>query len=184
VGQISGDAGDELFLGAAHSSDEQTAQQAIDKLAQLRDETAENSGYWAQQVEVQRLSAQAWLDYLQGHKDEGLKTMREAAELEASTDKHPVTPGEVLPAHELLGDMLLDMGRYDEAYSACQDSLERNANRFHSLYGAGHAAELGGDEASARRYYEKLSDITVADSERAALSQVRAFLDDSIAQSN
>lgn len=95
--------------------------------------------------------------------------------MEAATEKHPVTPGEVLPAQELLADVLLDMGRYQEAQTAYETALERSPNRFNSLYGLGRAAELAGDDEAAL-YYEQLVDVTAAAAERERLEQAKTFL--------
>ncbi len=163
-------------LGAARSGNRQGAAQALENLAALRERAAETSAYWAKQVEIQRLSAMAWLEYQEGEQEKALDIMRMAAELEASTEKHPVTPGEVLPARELLADMLLDLGRHKEAQAEYEAALERNANRFNSLYGAGRAAELGGNKVKAASYYKKLVEMTASDGERERLQQVRTFL--------
>jgi tetratricopeptide (TPR) repeat protein len=163
-------------LGAARSGNGQGAAQALEKLAALRERAAETSAYWAKQVEIQRLSAMAWLEYEEGEHEKALNIMRRAAELEASTEKHPVTPGEILPARELLADMLLDMGRHKEAQTEYEAALERSANRFNSLYGAGRAAELGGNKRKAAFYYKKLVEMTANDTERERLQQVRTLL--------
>jgi len=163
-------------LGAARSGNGQGAAQALENLAALRQRTAETSAYWAKQVEIQHLSAMAWLEYKEGEKEEALDIMGRAAELEASTEKHPITPGEVLPARELLADMLLDIGRYKEAQAEYEAALERNANRFNSLYGAGRAAELEGDKSKAAFYYKKLVEMAANGAERKRLQQARAFL--------
>jgi len=163
-------------LGAARSGNGKRAAQALENLAALRERTAETSAYWAKQVEIQRLSAMAWLKYQEGEQEEALDIMRRAAELEASTEKHPVTPGEILPARELLADMLLDMGRYKEAQAEYEAALERSANRFNSLYGAGRAAELGGNKRKGAFYYKKLVEMTANDTERVRLQRVRTFL--------
>lgn len=169
-------------LGAARSGNGQVSRQALDKLVVLRDRTAETSAYWAKQVEIQRLSAMAWLDYEEGRQEMALDTMRRAAQLETSTEKHPVTPGEVLPARELLADMLLHMGRYKDAQAEYEAALERSANRFNSLYGAGRAAELAGDKKEARVYYQKLFDLAShADTERPQLQHARRFINDDLA---
>ncbi|MHA2496038.1 MAG: hypothetical protein ACXAEI_11160 [Candidatus Hodarchaeales archaeon] len=163
-------------LGAARSGNEQAARQALDQLVALRERTMETSVYWAKQIEIQRLSAMAWLTYQEGKQEEALNIMRSAAELESSTEKHPVTPGEVLPARELLADMLLDMGRYKEAQAEYDATLNRSANRFNSLYNAGRAAELGGNKSKATFYYQKLIKMTANDAGREQLKQVRTFL--------
>lgn len=166
-------------LGAARSGDTQTAAQALDKMVALYEQTAKTSAYWAKQIEIQRLSAKAWLTYEEGKREEALDMMRSASELEASIVKHPVTPGGVLPARELFADMLVEMGHYEEARTEYEAALVRNPNRFNSLYGAGRAAELGGDKSKAGLYYGKLIEVTAdAGTDRTRLQQARAFLDE------
>ena len=166
-------------LGAARSGRFGQARADLETLAALQERVAAKSPYWGTQVEIQRLSALAWLQFEQGDRNEGLATMRQAAELEASTEKHPVTPGEVLPARELLGDMLLELGRTGEALAEYQAALDRSPNRFNSLYGAGRAAELEGDGWVARDYYGALVEVTAnADTERERLRHAKGFLAD------
>jgi tetratricopeptide (TPR) repeat protein len=143
----------------------------------LRDTAGKTSPYWAKQVEIERLSALAWLTYEQGDREAALKTMQDAADLEATTEKHPVTPGEVLPARELLGDMLLDLGRFDEAVAAYKQTLERRPGRFNSLFGTGFAAEKAGNMDEAGRYYRMLAEqCPNGDASRERLQQARTFL--------
>jgi len=103
--------------------------------------------------------------------------MRKAANLEASTEKHPITPGEVLPAQELLADMLLDLGRYQEAQTEYEASLDRGANRCNSLYGAGRATELRGDKQKAAFYYKKLIEISAKDSKQDKVRHAKDFVE-------
>ncbi len=106
-----------------------------------------------------------------------MRLMQLAAGLEASTEKHPTTPGEVLPARELLGDMLLELERPEDALAEYEAALKRSPNRFNSLYGAGRAAELAGDEKKARAYYQKLLEVAAqADTVRPRLQHARRFL--------
>jgi tetratricopeptide (TPR) repeat protein len=163
-------------LGAARSGNGQAAIQDLENLAALRERAAESSAYWEKQIEIQRLSATAWLAYEQGRKEVALDIMQRAVELETSTEKHPITPGDVLPARELLADMLLDMGRHTEAQIEYEAALERSANRFNSLYGAGRAAELGGNKRKATFYYKTLVEMTANDTERERFQEVRVFL--------
>jgi tetratricopeptide (TPR) repeat protein len=163
-------------LGEARTGNEEAAAQALVRLEALRDLSADTSAYWAKQVEIMRLSAMAWLKYGAGAKKNALDMMQRAAALESSTVKHPVTPGEVLPARELLGDMLIEMGRYREALEAYVTALERSPNRFNSLYGAGRAAELGGNKKVAVSFYKKLIEMTARDSTRERLQKARTFL--------
>ena len=166
-----------VALGAAKVGNVQLAVQAIITLAELEERTAETSKYWAKQVKIQRISAMAWLKYMKGEKKEALNLMKQAANLEATTAKHPVTPGEILPSRELLADMLLDMGNYKEAQAEYEAALVRSANRFNSLYGAGYAAELMGDKGKAGKYYKKLVEISAADAKRERLEHAKTFLE-------
>jgi tetratricopeptide (TPR) repeat protein len=165
-------------LGAARAGKPEAARRSIEKLETLRERAAATSQYWAKQIEIQRVTAEAWLAYQLGDKDDGLEIMRKAAALEASTEKHPVTPGETLPSQELLADMLLDMGRYKDASAAYKAALDRSPNRFNSLYGAGRAAELDENRVEAALYYRRLVEITAKESaaERSRLKYARAYL--------
>lgn len=164
-------------LGAARGGDTDAAQQALERLSALQEAAAATSTYWAEQIEIQRLIAEAWLLHAQGREPEALEQMQRAAEREAETDKHPVTPGEILPASELLGEMLLGAGRPDEALAAYEQALERSPNRLNGLYGAGRAAEQTGDAAKARRYYTALVELTeTADTELEPRRHAEAYL--------
>jgi tetratricopeptide (TPR) repeat protein len=166
-------------LGAARSGDTVKAREAIEHLKRLQKQVVKSSDYWAKQVKIQRLSVEAWLNYAEGEKNVALKTMREATALEATTEKHPVTPGEVLPAHELLADMLFELNRYQEAQHYYEATLERSPNRFNSLYGAGQTAELAGDKKTAARHYGMLNEVAATDSTLKRLEKARAFCEGS-----
>ena len=103
--------------------------------------------------------------------------MRRAVELEDATEKHPVTPGPLVPAHELLGEMLVELGEPVEALAEFEASHVIEPNRFRGLYGAAHAAELAGDAEKASTYYEELIALgETADGDRAELAAAAAFL--------
>lgn len=170
-------------LGAARSGNGPAAKRALKELDALHNIVAQKNAYWAEQIRIQQLSAQAWLAFINGNKVEALRLMQQAARLEASTEKHPVTPGEVLPARELLGDMLMELGRPIEALTEYETELKRSPNRLNSLYGAGRAAELAGDKKKAEVYYQTLVKLTAqADTKRPRLLDVRRFLYSEIAQ--
>jgi uncharacterized protein HemY len=89
--------------------------------------------------------------------------MRSAAELEESMDKHAVTPGAVLPAREMLAELLLLHGRPQESLSEYQAVLTIAPNRFNALYGAANAAEASGNTAVANQFLRRLTEIAVGD---------------------
>ena len=86
-----------------------------------------------------------WLAHARGQDAEALDLLKKAAELEAKVGKHPVSPGSVLPARELLADLLLELGRSREALVEYESSLVSTPNRLRSLDGAARAAELAGE---------------------------------------
>ena len=165
-------------MGSVQSGDLTTARKDIEKLESLRDALlGVEQSYWADQVEVQHRAASAWLAYAEGKNEEALQLMVSAAELEGSTDKHPVTPGAIVPAHELLGELLLELGKPEQALSEFETSLRASPNRFNTFYGAARAAELLGDKEKTRDFYEKLVALCEnADSERPELVEARDFL--------
>jgi len=164
-------------IGAARSGDPAAARKAVERLSTLHDLlTRGGQAYWADQVEMYRLGAAAWLARAEGKDDAALKLMRMAADLEDRTEKHPVTPGNLLPARELLGDLLLELGRPEEALTEFETSLSRWPGRFNALYLAGLAAERAGDREKAREYYGRLVTMCEgADKDRPELERARAF---------
>ncbi len=166
-------------LGAARNGDPVQAREGVRKLGELHERVAASvEPYdWASQLEIQRLTAEAWLSLEEGDTQRALELMRTAADLESSTEKSPLTPGEVLPARELLGDMLLEMGAHDDALAEYERSLDRSPARFNSLYGAGRAAALAGDAGKATAYYRQLvENCRQAETTRSRLEHARTFL--------
>ena len=165
-------------LGAIRNRKLAAAKKALEKLDALYLRTVNSAQkYWVVHVDVQRKTLAAWIDYVKGRKDQALKFMREAADLEDSVDKHPVTPGAVIPARELLGDMLMASGNPAEAMKAYEHVLKVSPDRFNSLYGAGHAAELAGLPNRAEFYYYKLIQIgDLGQKSRPVIKQVKSFL--------
>ena len=110
-------------------------------------------------------------------RESAIVLLREAADMEDATEKHIVTPGHLLPAREMLGDLLLDLGRPAQALKEFEASAEKEQNRFRGLYGEARAAELSGNPTKARAYYTKLVSITdKADGTRPELRQAKAYL--------
>jgi hypothetical protein len=162
-------------LGAARSGQPDVARQAIQRLAAIRDGIVNPAVlFWADQVEVQRRTAEAWLALSQGRGAEALKSMKAAAALEDSTEKRPVTPGAVLPARELLGDMLLETHHPAEALAAYQAVLRDSPGRFNAIAGASRAALASGQHAVARRYATDLLTLAKdADGDRPEIAEAR-----------
>jgi tetratricopeptide (TPR) repeat protein len=144
-------------VGAARTGDTAAARQAIAKLEAIRDGLKGQKGFdWATQVEVQRRAASAWLARAEKQNDSAVVLMRSAADLEDSTDKHPVTPGSVLPAREQLADLLLELGKPDAALVEYEASLRSAPARFNSFSGAALAAERSGDATKAKDFHQRL----------------------------
>jgi tetratricopeptide (TPR) repeat protein len=112
--------------------------------------------YWSGQVEIQAKGAAAWVAFAEGKKDEALMTMREAVALEDKTEKSAISPGPIKPARELLGEMLLEMGRPAEALAEFEATMKKEPNRFRGVYGAAVAAERSADHEKANAYYMQL----------------------------
>ena len=165
-------------LGAARTGDVAAARREVERLQALRDTLVRvKQGYWADQVEVQRRAAAGWLAWAEGKHDEALALMRSAADLEDSTEKHPVTPAAVLPARELLGDLLIELKEPALAVREYEASLQREPNRFNGLYGAARAAELSRDLPKAKAFYAQVVELGgQADTARPELVAAREFL--------
>src|SRR5262249_37596868 len=134
---------------------------ALARLAELRETLKEPKfQWWINQIEIQRLAGAGWLAFADGHKDEAEARLREAAILEDKSGTHPVTPGQILPARELLGGLLLELGRPAAALVEYEKSLETFPNRFHGHFGAGRSAERAGKSDVARKHYEHLLEMS------------------------
>ena len=133
--------------------------------------------YWSRVMGIKRDAAAAWVQFALGDTVGALALARAAADSEEVTDKHPVTPAELLPARELWGDMLLASGRYAEARKAYEETLLREPRRARSLFGKARAAELAGDRAGAETgYREFLKLMSKADGGRAELAIAKAYI--------
>ena len=147
-------------VASARNGRPEMAQSDIDALEVLENDLAESGeADWAVRVGAQRLAAEAWVLWAEGEREEALDTARRAAELEETVEKHPVTPGPLLPARELYADMLLESGDAAAAQAAYEATLAREPRRARALYGAGRAAEMAGDTAAAARHAAELLEL-------------------------
>jgi len=166
-------------IGAARTGDTASARQHIEKLTAIREAliVAKGDYDWAGQVEIERQVASAWLAHAEGHDDEALRLVRAAADADDATEKHPVTPGAILPAREQVGELLLELKQPLAALQEFETSLRSAPNRFNGLYGAARAAQLAADQKKAKTYYEKLIVLCrQADSIRPEIAEAKAFL--------
>ena len=172
-------------LGAARTGNIHAARKDLDRLQELRANLIKANGegtwqeYWVSQIEDHRQMVTAWIAYTQGRRDDALQMLRAAADREDSTEWDPVMPGRVISARQLLGEMLLDANDPQQALQAFEAALKVEPGRFWSLYGAGRAAELSGNQAKAEAFFARLVGQTAsADVElRPALKIARAFLE-------
>ncbi|MGH7351816.1 MAG: tetratricopeptide repeat protein, partial [Candidatus Methylomirabilales bacterium] len=165
-------------LGAARIGDVAAARKDVERLQALKEAmTAAKIGYWAGQTDFQIKTVSAWIALAEKRDNEAVRMMHAAAEVEEASDKHPVTPGNVVPSRELLGEMLIALNQPAQALTEFERSLKRDPNRFRGIYGAARAAEASGNRQAARDYYAKLQILTAdRDTERPELAQAKAFL--------
>jgi len=166
-------------LGAARSGNPAAARGELEKLDAIQHTLAQfQQEYdWSAQVEVQRLTALAWVAHAEGDDEGALRWMRSAADLEDKSDKHPVTPGPVLPARELLGELFLELNRPARAFSEFEAVLRTSPKRFNATYGAARSAELSGNRKKANeRYSELLQLCSQADTQRLEAQNARSYL--------
>ncbi|MGC1483145.1 MAG: hypothetical protein WA789_05065 [Candidatus Acidiferrum sp.] len=164
-------------LGAARTGDAIAARRDLQQMTSLRDKLLEEQNkYSAEQVDIQCEIVSAWIALAEGKTGDALRQMRAGADREDLTEKLPVTPGAIVPARELLGEMLLEAKQYSSALEAFETSLKLAPERFNSLYGAGHAAQLAGDRQKASAYFAKLlANCPQAGADRRELREARLF---------
>jgi hypothetical protein len=166
------------ILGSVHIGNIDSARAELKNMTTIYDTlTKQKDAYKANQVQIQIKIAEAWIHFKEGKNNEALKLMGIAAGMEDNTQKHPVTPGEVIPARELLGDMLLEMNQPGKALEAYEADLKKHPNRFNGLYGAGLAAEGSNNPEKANAFYLQLTAIANSpDANRPELKRARSFL--------
>ena len=164
-------------IGAARSGNPAAAEKDVARLATIVAalNTAKND-YWATEVEVQRLGVAAWVAFAEGKRDEAVHLMGSAADIEDASEKAAVSPGRILPARELLGDMLLESGRPGDALSTYESSLVNDPKRLRSYDGAAQAALGVGNDSKARDYFSRMVEMADNNSRRPELIRARQYL--------
>jgi tetratricopeptide (TPR) repeat protein len=147
-------------LGFVHINKLDSAKNELAILNQLRNDLlAKKETYKANQVDIQIKAVEGWIYWKEGNQTAALERMGLAAEMEDKTEKHPVTPGEVLPARELLGDLYLELKQADKALEAYQADLEKHPNRYNGLNGASQSAAMCGQKELADFYAKQLAKV-------------------------
>ncbi len=167
-------------MGGASIGDVELAKEELKKVQLLHMTlVAANEVYQAYQVEIQIKVVKAWMMYAEGEHDIALALMHEAADMEDLTDKNSVTPGELVPARELLGDLLLAMDMPREALLAYEVNMERHPNRFNGVYGAAVSAEGSGRLEKANKYYRRIGEVASSwDGHRQGVKEALTYLDE------
>jgi tetratricopeptide (TPR) repeat protein len=163
-----------IALGAAHTGDHSKATQSILRLGKLAEQIEELDR--KHEVGAMRMASRAWLHEATGRPEKAEELMQQSAGLEAQVSNSQALTGAVLPAAELLGDMLLAHDKPAEALEAYRSSLQRSPNRFNSLFGAGKSAESMGDTETAAGYFRQIVEMCDgADTDRPELAYAKGF---------
>lgn len=165
-------------LASARTGAVPAARKDLVRLADLKEAmTTAKIAYWPGQTDFQMKAIEAWIALEEKQPERALQLMRSAAEAEEASDKHPVTPGSIVPMRELLAEMLLRIDQPAAALTEFEGSLAREPNRFRSVYGAAVAAEAAKNSAAAKTYYEKLRSLaSEADTKRQEVKRANVFL--------
>lgn len=165
-------------LGSVHLGNLIQAENELSAMVDLNKQLLDmQDGYKANQVLIQIKTIQAWMAFAKEKQDVAIRLMAEAVEMENNTTKNPVTPGEVLPTGDLMGDLLMELGRPEEALEAYETDLAKYPNRFNGIYGAATAAVAISNHEKATKYFKLLIDLTQnSNSQRSELIQAREYM--------
>ncbi len=163
-------------IGAARSGDVAKADSAVKGLAKSveeRENRARKSGYEVSTEKATDLrEAEAWLAFAQGKTEQALQELRAAVAHQEKNGGESV----VIPAREMLADMLMELKRPADALAEYKVVLKNAPNRFDALLGAGRAAQASGDTSSAQSFYAKLTEVCPASADRPELAEAKTFL--------
>ncbi|BDG70745.1 hypothetical protein [Roseomonas fluvialis] len=164
-------------IGLSRVGRPQDATADIAALARIAEALTGRDPYWAEQVTIQREAATGWQAFAAGQREAGLATLRAAAEREARTDKHAITPGPLAPARELYAEALLEAGLPAQALAEFEAVQRTEPRRLRAIDGAARAADAAGNRDEARRLYASLIDVAGAgDASRQEIAAARAYL--------
>jgi len=165
-------------LGFTNTGNSSKAQKELDILINLRNRLNEaKNSYESGQVTIQIESIKGWIEYSKGNTEKAIEYMKLASKLESETSKAAVTPGEIIPAEELLADLYMLSGRHKEALKSYELNLKGRPFRFNGLYGAAKAAQKLDNNELAAYYFEKLIEVSEdVNSSRPELLEAKDFL--------
>jgi tetratricopeptide (TPR) repeat protein len=162
-------------IGAARSGDPVAARQNLQKFVELTVEEDRKSSHHADKApdkSVRQQEVEAWVAFAEGKPDDAIKTLRSAADRQDADGVDSLA----MPAREMLADLLLELKRPAEALAEYKAALRNSPDRFDSLYGAAHSAQLAGDSAAANSYYAKLMEVSAPAADRAELTEAKSYL--------
>jgi tetratricopeptide (TPR) repeat protein len=166
-------------VGGARSGNVTVAKEELERLTTRVKPAmiAAKQPYWADQADIQIKIIESWVAKAEGDNARALELARAAAKHEDSTEKHVVSPGPILPARELLGDLLMELGQPAAALKEYEASIGKEPNRFRGLYSAARAAEAANNVARARMWYQKFAQLTAqADAGVVPVEHAKTFL--------
>lgn len=160
-------------LGAAHDGDQERAHAALQRITALREQAeAEDEALMARYIRIDEHILAGWIAQVGDDAEAAETHLRAAAEIESQVEKHPITPGALMPANEALGDLLAAQARPREALEAYAASDTIWPGRYNTLLGAARAAAAADDDAAAQRWYGRLLEIAPA-SQRANIEEAQ-----------
>jgi hypothetical protein len=165
-------------LGAARGGNAKAASAELARLTGLRATmVAQRKDYWIEQANIQMDAISAWIAMAEGRKEQALQLMRAAADREDRTEEHIMMPGRIIPVREMLGELLLDLGRPELALVEFERSQQADPNRLRNVYGAARAAERAGDRGRAKLYYRQLLlQVGPQATDRSEIRRAKAYL--------
>jgi len=164
------------LLGAVHLKDLGNAHKSLDQLKHSHEMLLQKKeAYKANLVGIQLKAGEAWVQLAEGHNKDAIALMTAAADMEDATEKHPVSPGPIIPARELLGDMYMQLGDATHALNCYEAALQRQPKRFNGLYGAAKAAAKSNEPKKAKEYYREIIVVAQA-SPRVEMKEAEGYI--------
>ena len=165
-------------LGFSNTGNPLAAEKELEILITLKNKLKENeNNYEVGQVTIQIEAIKGWIEYSKGNSEKAIEYMKTASDLESKTSKAAVTPGEIIPADELLADLYLALNRPLEALEYYKINLKEHPFRFNGIYGAAKAAQKLNNTQLAAYYFNQLVELSSdTNSLRPEVSEAKDFL--------